>query len=98
MWIIVPGAGDQANGGVAQMVERSLSMREVQGSIPCISIFLDNLLADVLLWHRSSGSSRLLVDDNSGVSGLVVEWLPATESARVRFPAHAIPFCRGSVV
>jgi hypothetical protein len=24
-------------GGVAQMVERSLSMREVQGSIPCIS-------------------------------------------------------------
>jgi hypothetical protein len=27
------------NGGVAQMVERSLSMREVQGSIPCISIF-----------------------------------------------------------
>ena len=23
------------------------------------------------------------------VSGLVVEWLPATESARVRFPAHA---------
>jgi hypothetical protein len=24
-----------------------------------------------------------------GVSGLVVEWLPATESARVRFPAHA---------
>ncbi len=39
MWIILPGAGDQANGGVAQMVERSLSMREVQGSIPCISIF-----------------------------------------------------------
>ena len=37
MWIILPGAGDQANGGVAQMVERSLSMREVQGSIPCIS-------------------------------------------------------------
>ena len=29
---------------------------------------------------------RLLVH---GVSGLVVEWLPATESARVRFPAHA---------
>ena len=27
------------NGGVAQMVERSLSMREVQGSIPCISTF-----------------------------------------------------------
>ena len=27
-------------GGVAQMVERSLSMREVQGSIPCISSFL----------------------------------------------------------
>ena len=26
------------------------------------------------------------------VSGLVVEWLPATESARVRFPAHA--FCK----
>jgi hypothetical protein len=26
-------------GGVAQMVERSLSMREVQGSIPCISTF-----------------------------------------------------------
>ena len=24
------------------------------------------------------------------VSGLVVEWLPATESARVRFPAHAV--------
>ena len=24
------------------MVERSLSMREVQGSIPCISIFLDS--------------------------------------------------------
>ena len=28
-------------GGVAQMVERSLSMREVQGSIPCISRFCD---------------------------------------------------------
>ena len=27
-------------GGVAQMVERSLSMREVQGSIPCISTHL----------------------------------------------------------
>ena len=25
------------NGDVAQMVERSLCMREVQGSIPCIS-------------------------------------------------------------
>ena len=24
------------------------------------------------------------------MSGLVVEWLPATESARVRFPAHAV--------
>ena len=29
----------QEEGGVAQMVERSLSMREVQGSIPCISTF-----------------------------------------------------------
>ena len=27
---------------------------------------------------------------SSSVSGLVVEWLPATESARVRFPAHAL--------
>ena len=47
--------------GVAQMVERSLSMREVQGSIPGlhnIHIFVS-------------------------VCGLVVEWLPATESARV---------------
>ena len=26
-------------GDVAQMVERALSMREVQGSIPCFSIF-----------------------------------------------------------
>ena len=31
--------GDGLCGGVAQMVERSLSMREVQGSIPCISSF-----------------------------------------------------------
>ena len=29
--------GEPRRGGVAQMVERSLSMREVQGSIPCIS-------------------------------------------------------------
>ena len=28
------------DGDVAQMVERSLSMREVRGSIPCISTFL----------------------------------------------------------
>ena len=39
----IPTAGGfgrcQINGGVAQMVERSLSMREVQGSIPCISSF-----------------------------------------------------------
>ena len=28
------------------------------------------------------------------VSGLVVEWLPATESARVRFPAHADFSCQ----
>ncbi len=27
------------NGDVAQMVERPLSMREVQGSIPCFSTF-----------------------------------------------------------
>ena len=27
-------------GGVAQMVERTLSMREAQGSIPCSSTFL----------------------------------------------------------
>ena len=26
------------------------------------------------------------------MDGLVVEWLPATESARVRFPAHAYIF------
>jgi hypothetical protein len=32
----IPGC---LSGGVAQMVERSLSMREVQGSIPCISMF-----------------------------------------------------------
>ena len=30
-------ASTYKKGGVAQMVERSLSMREVQGSIPCIS-------------------------------------------------------------
>ena len=29
------------------------------------------------------------------VSGLVVELLPATESARVRFPAHAFSLARG---
>ena len=34
------------------------------------------------LGYRGSAGYR-------GVSGLVVEWLPATESARVRFPAHA---------
>jgi hypothetical protein len=28
---------DVLHGDVAQMVERSLSMREVQGSIPCFS-------------------------------------------------------------
>ena len=28
---------DEVNGDVAQMVERSLSMREVQGSTPCFS-------------------------------------------------------------
>ena len=31
---------------------------------------------------------------NKRVSGLVVEWLPATESARVRFPAHADFSCQ----
>ena len=31
-------------GGVAQMVERSLSMREVPGSIPGISILLSHLI------------------------------------------------------
>ena len=31
----------------------------------------------------------------ASVSGLVVEWLPATESARVRFPAHAFRFFVG---
>ena len=35
-------------GGVAQMVERSLSMREVQGSIPCISTLLATLLVQRL--------------------------------------------------
>jgi hypothetical protein len=29
---------EASEGGVAQMVERSLSMREVRGSIPCTSI------------------------------------------------------------
>eukprot|EP00661_Eupelagonemidae_sp_cell13_P019837 gene19838-biopygen2526 len=35
-------------------------------------------------------------DCDSSVSGLVVEWLPATESARVRFPAHAFIYILGS--
>ncbi len=34
VWLFV----EPRRGGVAQMVERSLSMREVQGSIPCISM------------------------------------------------------------
>ena len=36
---------DNPNSGVvAQMVERSLCMREVQGSIPCISILIFTLV------------------------------------------------------
>jgi hypothetical protein len=53
------------DGGVAQMVERSLSMREVQGSIPCISSFcvLHTPAADVPKrlrgWTRNPlGSAR----------------------------------------
>ena len=37
--------GSGCNGDVAQMVERSLSMREVLGSIPSFSIVLNVQLA-----------------------------------------------------
>ena len=45
------------------------------------------------LWLRKPTPYPLGYRGSAGVSGLVVEWLPATESARVRFPAHA-PFPR----
>jgi hypothetical protein len=43
LYILIP-----YHGGVAQMVERSLSMREAQGSIPCSSTFF------VTCWACSS--------------------------------------------
>ena len=44
------------------------------------------------LWLRKPTPYPLGYRGSAGVSGLVVEWLPATESARVRFPAHARVF------
>ena len=46
---------DKANGDVAQMVERSLSMREALGSMPSFSIF-DNIQMKLV---TASGQSCL---------------------------------------
>ena len=44
------------NGGVAQMVERSLSMREVPGSIPGASKIFGNIFL-LQQWQKSFASS-----------------------------------------
>ena len=49
------------------------------------------------LWLRKPTPYPLGYRGSAGVSGLVVEWLPATESARVRFPAHAFLFLQADV-
>ena len=56
------------------------------------SLYLSH--AERALYHLSytpiAGAAAAAPRDSwRRVSGLVVEWLPATESARVRFPAHA---------
>ena len=58
---IVPEWANDKDGGVAQMVERSLSMREVRGSIPRISkpnLFVAKLFYNTL---SATGYSRLLI-------------------------------------
>ena len=41
------------DGGVAQMVERTLSMREAQGSIPCYSIFFFHFFVSQLNYTKT---------------------------------------------
>ncbi len=45
-------------GGVAQMVERSLSMREVRGSIPCTSKFFSQLYSNFKIHRRDKPFDR----------------------------------------
>jgi hypothetical protein len=53
-----------SDGGVAQMVERSLSMREVRGSIPCASTSLFHHFASLCILRCS------LVQKNSSKPSL----------------------------
>ena len=60
------------NGGVAQMVERSLSMREVPGSIPGASnkncFVLNHSVLVILLFFRRHETSNVKVERSSNES------------------------------
>ena len=55
---IAPLRLSMKDGGVAQMVERTLSMREAQGSIPCSSTFFFCSFAAVQKYSLLAGLNR----------------------------------------
>ncbi|KAI8867867.1 hypothetical protein GQ42DRAFT_49937 [Ramicandelaber brevisporus] len=75
------------SGGVAQMVERSLSMREVQGSIPCSSTLL------ALLIRLSAGWLACVPSIMYANSAVFVLWCCVVDTATSAAPA--IPVTAG---
>ena len=89
-------------GGVAQMVERSLSMREVQGSIPCISTFSSLLTAPLAQWiARWTSNPKVAGSSPAGGTfpsrGRLAQWKSARSAygrPRVRTPQCPLFFVR----
>jgi hypothetical protein len=73
MSLFVPKVQPTA-GGVAQMVERPLCMREAQGSIPCSSTLFFGHIA--LFARENTTRTRFWVadDTNRNVVGALAQW------------------------
>ena len=99
MPLLLLSTGNVGTAALAQLGERQTEDLKVPGSIPGGGTLPPAVVPKRLRgWTRNplgsarAGSSPADCGFCTSVSGLVVEWLPATESARVRFPAHAYVF------